>query len=135
MVLLRQSHKKVEEARRARANWYVLKPTSMLVAAIYLLCLFVIPVARGRTLQESLVIDAAICFAPTLLLALLLAWIAWRLCKRSDEIANAAFCFILVAGGIWTAGLTRPQRADASEMLRHQLGTQLSDARRTIGMD
>ncbi len=105
--------------------WYALKPVSIVVAGLFLLSLFIVPVARGQDMGEIVMKDVGIAFVATLMVALLLGWMSWLLIRRTDMVANFVFCAVLIACGVWTTGLSTNQRSKAQAVFHDSVGKHL----------
>ncbi|MHC5003916.1 MAG: hypothetical protein ACYTJ0_12410 [Planctomycetota bacterium] len=109
-------------SRSSSAEWYTIRPSSLLLAIGYLLVLLVRPLI-GET-----EIHAGSAFVLTAVAAMLLAWFAWRLIGRSDRVANLVFCTVVSCSAVWTLVLTPPQRAAATDaMLSTPVGQQATE--------
>ena len=108
--------------------WYSLMPFSIMVAGLFLVSLFIVPVARGAEMSEIVMKDVGIAFVATLMLALLLGWMSWLLIRRTDMAANIMFCIVLIASGVWTTGLSSHQRNKAQAVFHDSVGRHLAVA-------
>ena len=106
--------------------WFSIMPFSIVIAGLLLLCLFIVPVARGHEMGSFVFKDVALSFVATLMVGMLLGWAAWKLIRHTDAVANVVFCLVLVASGVWTTGLTNEQRSRAESMFNDTVGDKLA---------
>lgn len=105
-------------------EWYVLRPLSLALAVVYLLILLVRPMlteAEGH---------AGTIYVITIVLAMLAAWIGWRVFRHSDRFANAGFCTVLVLSAVWTLVLPSRQRDATVEAMRRTFDTHITAVER-----
>ena len=115
-----------EEIIRRKRMWYSIKPLSYMMTGLLLICLFIVPVTLGQDMGLTVLQNVGMSFAASLLGALLLGWLGWRLFLRSDLMANLFFCLVLIASGIWATGLTNHQRNHAENIFQDTIGTHLA---------
>ncbi|MCZ6836448.1 MAG: hypothetical protein O7G85_11795 [Planctomycetota bacterium] len=133
MMNVSESAKSLEKELQARKrSWFKLNPFSILFVGLFLLAMIVVPVLKGTAFADVLSIELGFTFIVTLCVALLGAWMWWRFFYRSDGAANLMFCLIIVVSGIWTTGLTGPQRAEAKDLFDQQFGRNIVIMKRKV---
>ena len=118
-----ESAKSLErDMQERKKSWFKLNPFSILFTGLYVVVSVVIPVLKGATFSDSLSVGLGFSFIVTLCVALLGAWMWWRFFYRSDGAANLMFCTIIIVSGVWTTGLTNPQRTEAKQVFDQHVG-------------
>lgn len=113
------------DLQRGRRFWYRFNPISIVLTGLFLLCLFIVPVARGHEMSEVVMMDVGKAFVATVMVAMLFGWMSWLMIRRTDVTANIVFCLVIVASGVWTTGLSHRQRAEAQVMFNDSVGKHL----------
>ena len=121
LCLFRSSRREREkkELKHRRQRWFSLCPSAIVLIPILLFLLICAPMIRGADLGTALLMSASYTFVITMLIGLAVGWLSWRLCRRSDGMANFAFACIIAAGGFWTAGLNDAQRRHVASSAHH----------------
>ncbi|MHC4991855.1 MAG: hypothetical protein ACYTGC_12835 [Planctomycetota bacterium] len=100
--------------RKQKAAWYSLRPLTLVLTILYLGLLIAWPWIVGEGGVDP---QLGFFFLVSVAAALLLGWIAWRVCAKSDRIGNVVFCLVIAAFAVWN-GLDEHQRADAGARVR-----------------
>lgn len=113
------------DIQKRKQVWYPIKPFTILFAGVFLMALLIVPVIRGAEIADVLVTGLGITFAVTICIALLTAWVWWRFFVRTDVAANFMICLVLIVSGVWSVGLTGPQKAQAKQIFHDNIGYHL----------
>jgi len=113
------------DLQKRKQHWYSIKPFTILFSGLFLMALIIVPIVRGAEIAEVLVLDVGMTFVVTVCASLLTAWFWWRFFIRTDGAANFMICLVLLIGGLWSAGLTGPQKAHAKELFHQHAGRHL----------
>lgn len=123
--MAKRTNVKRDKAKRELAGWYKLKPVSMAFPLLLFIGLWIPPLARGDAIEWSLFQNAIMGTLVAVLLALLVGWIAWRVCFKSAWFANAIFCLAVVGSGVWSIVLSDIQRARAQDEVASTIDQQV----------
>lgn len=113
------------DLKRNKRFWYRFKPISIVVTGMFLLCLFIVPVARGHDMSDVVMMEVGKAFVATLMIAMILGWMGWLMIRRTDVTANIVFCLVIIASGVWTTGLSHGQRSEAQSIFNDSVGRHL----------
>jgi hypothetical protein len=122
MSLFKSKQEIKQEQKRRNSPWYSLSPKSLLVVTAYVGVLLFLPIMRGEVMDDGTIVGIALHVVKAMLGAMLVAWLFWRLSKKSDSAANNMFCLIICLVAVWTQGLSEPQRAAASSIVEDTIG-------------
>ena len=121
--------RRTKDEEQTRAKWFALCPSAIVLIPALLLSLIAAPLMRGQSVGQPLFMAASLTFVTTMLAALAVAWVSWRLCRRSDGIANVAVACVVLAGGFWCAGLNQPQRDQFEDSARKAVGRHVNSGK------
>ena len=132
MSLFKSKHTVKQEQKRRHSAWYSLSPKSLLIITAYVGVLLFLPTMRGEVMDDGTIVGIALHVAKVMLAAMLVAWLFWRLSKKSDRAANNMFCLIICLVALWTQGLSEPQRAAASSLVNDTIGKPVNAVTETV---
>ena len=122
MSLFKSKHEIEQEQKRRHSAWYSLSPKSLLIVTAYVGVLLFLPIMRGEVMDDNTILGIALHVVKAMLGAMLVAWVFWRMSRKSDRAANNMFCLIICLVAVWTQGLSGPQRAAASSIVNDTIG-------------
>ena len=96
---------------------------------LYLIAIFVVPIARGQVLHPEVVSSALVTGAIAVLMAVAAAWVAWRFLAKSNMVANAVFAVVIAGTCLWSVGMDRTDRDEARARVKDTVETHVAQVK------